>query len=117
MNGIDINEIHVDNCVDASSGVITMPYMSKKKNMQTAPPKPRVQKPKRQEQPTLPPEQSATSNREGVGKMFYLEDDLEIALKQYMDSMKPLKPTQTAVFSEGLRMFLASKGFWPPKKE
>lgn len=64
------------------------------------------------------PSAKATSAtpRDGTSKMFYLDDDLEASLQSYMDSMGALRPTQTAVFSEGLRMFLAAKGFWPPKR-
>jgi hypothetical protein len=53
--------------------------------------------------------------RSGVGKMFYLDDELSQALDNFLGAQE-FKPTQTTVFSLALKEFLRTRGFYPPKK-
>lgn len=52
--------------------------------------------------------------RTGVSKQFYLAQELANALDSFIESQGELQPSQTAVFSAALKMFLSSKGQWPP---
>jgi hypothetical protein len=61
------------------------------------------------------PEKTPKAERSGVGKMFYLDDELSQALDHFLDDQE-FRPTQTTVFSLALKEFLRSRGYYPPKK-
>ncbi len=55
------------------------------------------------------------ANRAGVPKTFWIDEELDAALTAYLDG-RNVKTQQTAAFIAALKMFLASEGYWPPKK-
>lgn len=62
------------------------------------------------------PVATKTQNRTGTSKTFWIEDQLYAAILDYKASQE-VEPKERAIFSAALKMFLASKGFWPPKDQ
>lgn len=59
---------------------------------------------------------TGSPKREGqTPKMFYMDDDLLLALEAYRQSCD-FPPQYTDIFAHSVREFLSRKGFWPPKK-
>lgn len=96
---IDVTCLRANNCVEGQFHVITMPFM-----------------PQKGKKKPVPATAATTKPRKGSAKTFWIDDDLDAALNRYLEDQE-VEPKQKAIFAAALRMFLASKGYWPPKSE